>query len=248
MKRIVEVCCGSYEDALSSYYGNADRIELNSALALGGLTPSLASLVLTKKNTSLNVICMVRPRAAGFCYNLIEKDVMFSDAELFLKNGCDGIAFGFLLQDRSIDVDSTKKMVDLIHQYNGEAVFHRAFDCVKDPDIAIQQLIEIRVDRILTSGLQHTAVEGKDLIKDLQKRYGNKIQILAGSGVNSSNALDLMNYTGIYQVHSSCKSWANDPTTYGQFVDYAYTGDVNKDFDIVSKNIVEELVMSVRDR
>ena len=90
MERIIEICCGSYEDALNAYHGGAKRIELNNALHLGGLTPSLATLKLTKKNTNLKVITMVRPRGAGFCYNEIEFEVMKEDAKSLLENGADG--------------------------------------------------------------------------------------------------------------------------------------------------------------
>lgn len=96
MERIIEICCGSYEDALAAYRGGAKRIELNSALYLGGLTPSLGSLILTKKNTDLKVITMVRPRGAGFCYSEADFETMKMDARLLMENGADGVAFGCL--------------------------------------------------------------------------------------------------------------------------------------------------------
>ena len=129
MERIIEICCGSYEDALNAYHGGAKRIELNSALHLGGLTPSLASLKLTKKNTNLKVITMVRPRGAGFCYNEIEFEVMKEDAKSLLENGADGIAFGCLNKDGSICLKQTKEMIEIIKSYQGEVVFHRAIEC-----------------------------------------------------------------------------------------------------------------------
>ena len=137
MERLVEICCGSYEDALNAYYGRAKRIELNSALHLGGLTPSIASLKLTKKNTNLKIITMIRPRGAGFCYNDIEFEVMKEDARCMLENKADGIAFGCLNQDGSINEKQTKEMIDIIKEYQGEVVFHRAFDCVADPYASI---------------------------------------------------------------------------------------------------------------
>ena len=117
MERLVEICCGSYEDALNAYYGRAKRIELNSALHLGGLTPSIASLKLTKKNTNLKIITMIRPRGAGFCYNDIEFEVMKEDARCMLENKADGIAFGCLNQDGSINEKQTKEMIDIIKEY-----------------------------------------------------------------------------------------------------------------------------------
>lgn len=246
MGKIIEICCGSYYDALESYKGGAKRIELNSALYLGGLTPSLGSLKLTKENTDLKVICMVRPRAGGFTYNQKDIEVMFYDAEILMENGADGLAFGFLNEDATVNKNLTKKMVDLIHKYNGEAVFHRAFDCVEDPEKGIEELIEIGVDRLLTSGLKEKAWDGRDMIAHLQKRYGDRIEILAGSGINEKNAVELMKKTGIYQIHSSCKAWINDPTASAANVSYSYASVPNENkYDVVSMEKVKSLVKSV---
>lgn len=240
---MIEICCGSYEDARNAYLGGAKQIELNSALHLGGLTPSVASLILTKKNTDLKVICMVRPRGAGFCYNDVEFEQMIEEAKMLLENGADGLAFGFLNLDYTIDVDKTKIMVDLIKSYKKEAVFHRAFDCVKEPLESIEKLIELKIDRLLTSGLKAKAMDGKELIKKLQENYGDKIQILAGSGLNASNVNEIKEYTGINMVHSSCKAWKEDITTSGDDVNYCYGTDGNENsYDYVSKQLVEKLV------
>ena len=249
MERIIEICCGSYEDALNAYHGGAKRIELNNALHLGGLTPSLATLKLTKKNTNLKVITMVRPRGAGFCYNEIEFEVMKEDAKSLLENGADGIAFGCLNKDGSICIKQTKEMIEIIKSYQGEVVFHRAFDCVEDAYTSIELLIELGVDRILTSGLKPKAMDGKDLIKNLQEKYGSQIEILAGSGMNASNAKEMMKYTGINQVHSSCKDWVNDATTHRHEVSYAYAPVPHEnDYDVVSKELVEKIVKSIYDK
>ncbi len=238
----VEICCGSYEDALASYKGGAKRIELNSALYLGGLTPSLASLKFTKKYTDLKVICMVRPRGAGFCYNEIEKEIMFEDAKILLENNCDGISFGFLDENKEIDKESTQKMVNLVHSFNGEAVFHRAFDCTENPYKSIETLIDLGVDRILTAGLQDKVEKGIDLIKELQEKYGNKIQILPGSGINEKNLENIVKISGVEQVHSSCKGFGKDPTTYAKNFDFGYTTDENNQFEIVLEDKVKKFV------
>lgn len=243
MEKIVEICCGSYEDALSSYRGGAKRIELNSALHLGGLTPSLATLKLTKENTDLKVICMVRPRGAGFHYTDVEFEVMKYDARILMENGSDGLAFGFLDENGNIDIDQTKQMIDIVKEYHGEAVFHRAYDCVNDPYKAIETLIELGVDRVLTSGLEPKAMEGIELIKELQEKYGDHIEILAGSGMNATNANEMIEKTGIYQVHSSCKDWVNDPTTSCHHVSYSFAlAPHENDYDIVSQELVEKIV------
>ena len=108
---------------------------------------------------------------------------MKEDARCLLENGADGIAFGCLNEDGSINEKQTKEMIDIIKEYQGEVVFHRAFDCVKDPFVSIELLIQLGVDRILTSGLKPKAMDGKELIKDLQTKYGKHIEILAGSGI-----------------------------------------------------------------
>ena len=246
MNRIIEICCGSYDDALASYRGGAKRIELNSALYLGGLTPSLASLILTKKNTDLKVITMVRPRAAGFCYTSEEFETMKLDVTLMLENGADGVAFGCLTSDSEIDVKQTKEIVDIIKSFNKEVVFHRAFDCVRDVDKAMNTLIELGVDRVLTSGLKPKAMDGIEMIKYLQDKYGDRIEILAGSGMNASNAKEMMDRTGISQVHSSCKGWRNDATTSGKYVNYCYAGDPHQnDYDVVDEELVRKIVNSI---
>lgn len=246
MERIVEICCGSYEDAMNAYHGGAKRIELNSGLHLGGLTPSLGTLLLTKKNTNLKVITMVRPRGAGFYYSEADFEVMKEDALLMMQNGADGIAFGCLKENGDIDKEQTKQIIDIVKKYNGEVVFHRAFDCVNDPFVAMETLISLGVDRVLTSGLENKAMEGIEMIKTLQERYGERIEILAGSGMNASNAKEMMDYTGIHQVHSSCKDWINDPTTSKNHVSYAYANSPHEnDYDVVCLDLVKKIVSSL---
>ena len=245
MKRdLFEVCAGSVQDCINAQLGGADRVELNSALHLGGLTPSLAMLKLVKEKTSLKVICMDRPRAAGFCYDDVEIETMFEDAKILLENGADGISFGFLNSDATINVTETKKMVELIHQYQKEAVFHRAFDCVDDPMHAIKQLIDCGVDRILTSGLQPTAMQGASVLEKLQSEFGDQIELLAGSGINANNIRALKEQTGLHQFHGSCKEWCKDPTTTVGNVSYAY--HESDDYDCVSLEKVKRIVQELR--
>ena len=245
MKRdLFEVCAGSVQDCINAQLGGADRVELNSALHLGGLTPSLAMLRLVKEKTSLKVVCMDRPRAAGFCYDDVEIETMLEDARILLENGADGISFGFLNSDATINETETKKMVELIHQYQKEAVFHRAFDCVDDPMHAIKQLIDCGVDRILTSGLQPTAMQGASVLEKLQSAFGDQIELLAGSGINANNIRALKEQTGLHQFHGSCKEWCKDPTTTVGNVSYAY--HESDDYDCVSLEKVRSIVQELR--
>lgn len=244
---MVEICCGSYEDAVAAERGGAERIELNSALSLGGLTPSAGCVRLVKKHTDLKVISMVRPRGGGFCYTERETAQMFEDAEILLECGSDGLAFGFLTENREINLERTGEMIRRIHSYGREAVFHRAFDCTRDPKAAVSQLIELGADRILTSGLKETAWEGRELLQKLQQEFGGRIELLAGSGVNAGNARELMEVTGISQIHSSCKGWREDPTTSGENVSYSFAGTPHEnDYDIVDESLVRRLIECVK--
>lgn len=243
METIVEICCGSYQDAINAYHGGAKRIELNSGLYLGGLTPSLGTLRLIKKNTDLEVICMLRPRGAGFYYSDEDFAVMKEDCHLLLQNGADGIAFGILDEEGCIDFSRCQEIVNIIHHYNKIAVFHRAFDIVPDIEEAMMNLLSLKIDRILTSGLHCKAIDGLDYIQSLQETYGDRIEILAGSGINHTNAKKIIDSTGIHQIHSSCKEWLLDPTTNIADVNFSYHDD---EYETVSIELVEELISSVQ--
>lgn len=229
MKVSVEVCAGSVEDCIKAEQVGANTIELNNGLFLGGLTPSYATLKLAKQKTSIPIISMVRPRAGGFHYNDVEIETMFMDAEHLLENGSNGLAFGFLTNEGLVDKDLTLKMTQLCHRHHASAVFHRAFDIVEDPIITIEALIECGVDRILTSGLKATAPEGAGLLRQLQINYGDRIELLMGSGINSNNVAQLIQDTGIKRVHASFKGWFDDATTQSESVSYAYSNEGDYD-------------------
>ena len=243
MKTTVEICTGSYADCMAAFHGGAERVELNSALSVGGLTASVAVLRRVKKETTLKVICMVRPRAGGFCYDEAETKIMMEEARLLLENGADGIAFGFLHADGTVHRERTLQMSELIHSFVKEAVFHRAFDVTKDPFQAMEVLLSCKIDRLLTSGQRAKAMQGSELIAQLQDRFGDRIEILAGSGVNAQNAGALLARTGIRQVHSSCKGYRLDPTTASEHVSYAYLDDAHAmEYDVVEETLVRALI------
>ncbi len=245
-KILVEVCCGSYYDACQAAMGGADRIELNSALQLGGLTPTTATLELVKTRfPGLKVVSMVRPRGAGFCYGDEDYQVMLAECSQLLEAGTDGIAFGCLKPDGRPDEKKNGILLERIKRAGKEAVFHRAFDCTPDPYEAIEQLIAMGVDRILTSGQKATAPEGAELIAALQKEYGSRIQLLAGSGINARNAGELIQATKVSQLHSSCKDWIRDETTSKNQVSYRMAdAPYEMHFDVVSAAKVRELIRS----
>lgn len=247
MERTVEICCGSYYDAKQAVLGGAKRIELNSALMLGGLTPTETTLRMVKEELSVQVVAMVRPRGAGFCYSDEEFRVMERECRQLLECGADGIAFGCLTEAASLDEYKNRRLLELIKERGKEAVFHRAFDCSCEPFAMMEQLIDMGADRVLTSGLKPKAMDGKEMLRRLQRDYGSRIQILAGSGVHAGNALELMEYTGIHQVHSSCKAWKPDSTTVQNGVSYSMaSGELALCHDVVSAELVRALVNKVQ--
>lgn len=245
MNNFVEICCGSYEDAFIAKEAGADQIELNSALFLGGLTPSTGVVKLIKENIDIKIIAMARPRAGGFYYNEFEYSTIIKDVEELLSFDVDGIVFGCLTEDREINIEKNKKIVDLIKSKNKLAVFHRAFDQTVDPFKATEELIELGVDRVLTSGQKNIAIDGVDLLKELENKYGDRIEFLIGSGVNSENVSRIYNATGIKNFHSSCRMWREDPTTIGN-VSYEYGNFENKNkYEVTSLELARKFVESV---
>lgn len=203
----IEICIGNVQDALIAAKYPIDRIELNSALELGGLTPSIETLKYLKKHIKPSICCMVRPRGGDFLYTQEEFEVMLLDAKNLLEVGADGIVFGFLHEDKTIDVERTKQIVELIHSYNREAIFHKASDEVPDLDQAIQILIECKIDRVLTGGkcVYPDLLSGCVTIGKLQEKYGDKIQLLPGGGVRVNNIVDVIRTCNSHQVHMTSK-------------------------------------------
>ncbi len=208
MKEIIlEICCGSVDDVIVATKAGASRIELNHALELGGCTPTIGTLIESQKRTHLPLHCMVRPLAGGFVYSEAEYQSMLWDAKQLLEYGADGIVFGFLTLDNEVDVPRTLQMTQLIHQFDKEAVFHKAIDVVNDMEKSIQTLIQCKIDRILTEGGQHQGkiLQGLSQLALLHQKYGSHIQILPGGGVRANNAHQILQETNIRQLHSSCK-------------------------------------------
>lgn len=240
---IIEVNAESYQDCMAGYYGGADRVVLCSALNMGGLTPSIATLIKVKKEMDIEINCLVRPRFAGFSYDECDREIMLLDAKYLLDEGCDGIVFGYLDRKSNIDKEATKEMVELIHSYNAKAIFHRAFDVCDCPYRAIQDLIDCGVDRVMTSGHQVTAPKGKEMIKDLVEKYEDKIEIIACKGIDFSNAQDIIDYTHVKQISTDCTGYMKDPTTQGNYVNYSYLEDEHhSDYGVVCEGLLIKLI------
>jgi copper homeostasis protein len=189
------------DDAVEAERGGADRVELNSAIFLGGLTPSLGSIIEAKKRLNIPIMVMVRPRAGGFCYTQAEMEVMQRDAKLAVEHSADGLVFGILTAEGSVDTERCRRIVELAQ--GRQTVFHRAFDVTPNPLKALDNLIDLGFNRVLTSGQEKTAIEGIELIRKLIVHAGDRIEILPGSGLRTHNIREFVERTKAKQVHLS---------------------------------------------
>lgn len=210
-KILMEICCGSADDVIQAEKGGADRVELNSDLFHGGLTPTLGTLIAAKRHTKIPVMVMIRPRQGGFCYTDVEFEVMLEDARLMLENGAEGIVFGFLHQDGTVDKERCARMMEVIGEK--ESVFHRAIDVVPDWKSALDVLIELGVTRVLTSGQEANVLTGAETVKEMREYTAGRIEILPGAGIRPANVEKVLALTGCNQFHSSASGTAYDTST-----------------------------------
>lgn len=208
---LLEIIASTVDDCVAAESGGADRIELCAAIATGGLTPSLGTLIEAKKRVRVPIMVMVRPRAGGFCYSEADFAVMQRDAGLLLEHGADGIVLGFLHSNGTVDATRCGKLVEFA--IGKQTVFHRAFDVVPDPLSALDALIDLGFKRVLTGGQRKTALEGDALIRQLIGRAGGRIEVLAGGGVRAHNVRQLLEATHCTQVHMTAFSARTDPST-----------------------------------
>lgn len=198
-KVLLEVCCGSADDVIEAYKAGANRVELNSNLFQGGLTSTLGTLQVAKSHTNLPIVTMIRPRGGGFCYTDIEYETMKTDGKLLLEHGSDGLVFGFLHQDGTVNEERTREFVDLCGEK--DCVFHRALDVTPDWKRALETLIKLGVKRVLTSGQAADAFFALETISEMVRFAGNEIQILPGGGISLENVQRVVEITGCNQVH-----------------------------------------------
>ena len=211
MSVLVEICTGSVEDVLESEKGGAHRVELCSALALGGLTPSIATVLEANRLSSLPIMVMIRPRSGGFCYSEVEFTTMERDLEAAAEAGADGFVFGVLQSDGVVDAKRTARLVKIAAGM--PTVFHRAFDVTPDPFEALSTLIDLGIRRVLTSGQEPSSPNGVELIRELVAKAGDRLEIMPGSGVRVHNVAELVRTTGCRQVHLSAhKSYVDSST------------------------------------
>jgi copper homeostasis protein len=199
----LEICCFNIQSALIAQQMGASRIELCNSPAEGGTTPSLSTVEIARNHLRLDLFPIIRPREGDFLYSEEEYQIMKSDIMYCKKAGCDGVVIGLLNPDGSIDKSRVSRLVEIA--YPMEVTFHRAFDWCANPFEAMEDIITTGCTRLLSSGQKPTAPEGAQLLKELVRQAEDRIVVMPGSGIRSSNLSGIIEITGAEEFHSSAR-------------------------------------------
>ena len=198
-----ELCANSYQSIMNGIDGGADCAELCEALEVGGVTPSYGTLLASSK-TDLPIRVLIRCRPGNYIYNDAEIAIMSEDIKMVKSFGFEGVVIGALNNNGDLDIPAIKKMMTA-----GEGLkftFHRAIDACNNPLDAMETLIGLGFNKVLTSGCKPTAYEGIDMIREFQTLFGDRINIMAGGGINENNVERIITATGVKNVHASLTS------------------------------------------
>jgi copper homeostasis protein len=199
----LEICVDNIESAIAAQNAGADRIELCDNLIEGGTTPGYGTIDSVRKNLSISLNVMIRPRGGDFLYSALEYDIMRRDIDICGACGVNGIVLGILRPDGSVDLIRTAKLVDLAHPMT--VTFHRAFDMCSDPVQGLEDIISSGAYRLLTSGQKDKAQEGAEFISKLVRQAGERIIVMPGSGINESNIAGIAKATGAKEFHLTAR-------------------------------------------
>ncbi len=236
MKFKLEVIGFTIESCMIAQAAGAHRIELCDNPSEGGTTPSYGFIKTARENLSIELYPIIRPRGGDFLYSEIEFEVMKADIENCKSLGCDGVVIGILNADGTVDKKRCKQLVEIAHPM--KVTFHRAFDRTNDPFKAMEDIISIGCERILTSGQKNLATDGEELLNKLVKQANNRIIIMPGSGVNSDNIETLVKNTNSTEFHTSARTFVNSKMEFiNQSMDEQLTSVSTMSFEI--KKIIE---------
>jgi len=200
---ILEIAANSVASALAAQDGGAGRVELCTALELGGLTPSHAQIALAREHLHIPLYVLIRPRAGDFLYSDLDCETMQRDIETCAALGCDGVVLGVLDADGNVDMPRCRALIAAAGKLG--VTFHRAFDLARDPLSSLDDLIQLGCERVLTSGAQASAWEGAQLIRQWVERSAGRIVVMPGAGVDAGNIGKLQQITGAGEFHASAK-------------------------------------------
>ena len=200
---VLECCVDSVESALEAAKGGADRLELAANLIIGGTSPSIALFNEIRRNSDIKIFALLRPRFGDFHYTEHEFNILKEEVAMFREAGAEGVVVGCLKEDGTLDIEQMKELIKEAGDMH--VSLHRAFDMTRDPFETLEQAKELGIDTILTSGHKNSALEGKDLLKELVEKAGDDIEILIGSGVNAKVIKEFMEDTDAVAFHMSGK-------------------------------------------
>ncbi len=235
---ILEVCVDSYTSMVTARNAGADRIELCSALNIGGLTPSYGLMKKAKEIEDIEIFAMIRPRSGDFLYDNNEFETMKNDIAIAKQLEFDGIVVGILLPDGKIDLERMRELIKAANPL--DVVLHRAFDDAKNPMEDISELVNMGICRILTSGQRENALAGIEYIAHIQQKFGDSITIMPGCGVNVDNIEQIYNLTGCTQYHLSGKVNVGSQMEYRECIQRMNTSTnefvvERADYDLIKK-------------
>lgn len=212
MKKILEVCVDSVESAIAAEKGGADRLELCANLIIGGTTPSPALYHEIRRYTNLPVRVLIRPRFGDFCYSKHEFSIVRDEVAMYAGLGADAIVVGCLEPNGAIAMEQMRQLIDIADGM--EFTFHRAFDMCKDPFAALEQVKELGIGTILTSGQRSSYEEGSELLSELIARAGEQVTIMPGGGVSPETLLRMDDVLHARAYHMSGKIVQQSRMTY----------------------------------
>lgn len=212
MSRIIEICANSVASCIEAEKGGATRVELCAGIPEGGTTPSYGTVRLASALTSLDVNVIIRPRGGDFLYTPLEIDNMLADIEMVKSLGVHGVVFGCLTAQGDIDMPLMERLIAAARPLS--VTCHRAFDVCREPFTALEQLITLGCDRVLTSGQQPDAVKGIPLLRELVVRAAGRIIIMPGCGVRPENIALIEAETGAREFHASARSTVHSRMEY----------------------------------
>ena len=208
----LEVCVDSAVSAVHAERGGAYRVELCDNLYEGGTTPSAGCIEAVRDSMSLGLQVIIRPRGGDFLYDAYEFAAMKRDVREAKKRKADGVVIGILTPAGQVDLKRTEELIELARPLN--VTFHRAFDMTADPLRALDDLMILGIDRVLTSGQQARAIDGTELIQALVQRSAGQISIMPGGGINKENITEIIRQTGVNECHVSARKSVDSAMEY----------------------------------
>ncbi|MDE6543807.1 MAG: copper homeostasis protein CutC [Muribaculaceae bacterium] len=242
--RTLEVCAGDLRSVYAARDGGAVRVELCSGLAEGGMTPSIGLVRGAREVSGIAVNVLIRPRPGDFVYGEREARVMLDDIAAANEAGADGVVIGALTPEGDIDFGLVERMIKAAGKMS--VTFHRAFDLCREPMEALNVLMALGVNRLLTSGQAPTALQGMELLSRLVDAAGERLSVMPGGGVNAGNAAEILDRSGAHEIHASARARIDSKMKFRRGdVSMGASGSDEYATLTTSENLVREIVRAI---